>query len=310
MLREIGKRVLEKVDSKLGTAIGKAVGSAVAAVSVARGQEPHDLADFTIESFSHDGVTRPVYRRGSGPGVVLMHELPGITPQAAGLARTIARAGYTVLMPSLFGTPGKEFTAGYTMFEASRACVAGEFAVFATNQSSPIVDWLRALCRAAHAELGGPGVGVIGMCFTGNFAISLMAEPAVMAPIASQPSLPFGSVGERAGSLHVSDDDLVKIRKRARAGVPLLGLRFTGDVLCPAARFERLRAELGDRFEAVEVDSSPGNAHGIRRVAHSVLTLDFVDTNGHPTRAALDRVLGFLRDQLQKPAAVAQRGPL
>jgi dienelactone hydrolase len=132
------------------------------------------------------------------------------------------------------------------------------------------------------------------MCFTGNFALALMADPSVLAPVASQPSLPFG----RAGGLHVSDDHLVQLRARAQAGQPLLALRFTGDLICPRARFERLRAELGDRLEAIEIDSSSGNPHGIRRLAHSVLTLDFVDQAGHPTRAALDRVLGFLSERL------------
>ena len=288
------RRVLAKV-LEAGTTVGRRAFEG----------EPHDLADFAVEDFSHDGVSRPVYRLGTGPGVVLLHEAPGITPELARLARTIARAGYSVLMPSLFGTPGAELRPGNTAFHIAKACIAGEFAAFESHKSGPITDWLRALCRAAHAELGGPGVGVIGMCFTGNFAISLMADASVTAPITSQPSLPIPSVGERAGALHVSDDELVQIRKRARAGVPLLGLRFTGDPLCPAARFHRLRAELGDQFEAIEIDSSPGNAHGIKRIAHSVLTVDMIDEAGHPTRAALDRVLGFLAERLRSSSEAA-----
>jgi dienelactone hydrolase len=263
---------------------------------------PDNLADFTQETFSHDGVSRQVYRlraapsagRGAGRGVVLLHEVPGITPEAARLARLLAEAGFSVLMPHLFGTPGKPFSVAYVGQTMARLCVAGEFATLAARRSGPIVDWLRALCRAAHAELGGPGVGVIGMCFTGNFALALMADPSVLAPVASQPSLPLG----RPGELHLSDADLVQIRARARAGQPLLALRFTGDLICPRARFERLRAELGDRLEAIEIDSSASNRHGLRRFAHSVLTLDFVDQAGHPTRAALDRVLGFLSERL------------
>ncbi len=262
-------------------------------VSLPDGHDP--LADFTWETFSHDGVSRGVYRLGSGPGVVLLHEVPGITPEAARLARRLAEAGYSVLMPSLFGTPGKPFTVRYVAATVARVCIAGEFAALASARSGPIVDWLRALCRAAHAELGGPGVGVIGMCFTGNFAIALMADESVTAPVTSQPSLPFG----RPAELKVSDDELVQIRARARAGVPLLGLRFTGDPLCPAARFQRLRAELGERFEAIEIDSTSGRHRGVRRFAHSVLTLDFVDEAGHPTRAALDRVLTFFAERLR-----------
>jgi len=261
--------------------------------------EPDDLADFVVETFSHDGTSRPVYRRGIGPALVLMHEIPHITPEAARLARRLADAGFSVLMPALFGATGQPFSARHTLVQIARACVAGEFAALAEQRSGPVVDWLRALCRAAHAQLGGPGVGVIGMCFTGNFAISLMADASVIAPVTSQPSLPFGSVGRRAGALSISDAELVQLR--ARTDVSLLGLRFTGDVLCPAARFQRLRAELGDRFEAIEIDSSRGNRHGISPIAHSVLTLDLVDQEGHPTRAALDRVLTFLRERLHAP---------
>src|SRR6266508_3673478 len=171
-----------------------------------------ELADFTRETFSHDGVSRPVYRMGKGRGVVLLHEVPGITPEAARLARLLAEAGHSVLMPSLFGTPGKPFGATYVATALARVCIAGEFATLASARSGPIVDWLRALCRAAHAELGGPGVGVIGMCLTGNVALALMADPSVTAPIASQPSLPF----LRPSELHLAPAELVQIRDRSR----------------------------------------------------------------------------------------------
>ena len=133
------------------------------------------------------------------------------------------------------------------------------------------------------------------MCLTGNFALAMMVDEAVMAPVLSQPSLPFPVGAARRAGLHVSDEDLATIKRR---DVPVLGLRFTHDVVCPAERFARLRRELGDRFEAIEIDSSPGNAHGIGRTAHSVVTKDLVDEEGHPTRAALDRVLGFFHERL------------
>ena len=78
----------------------------------------------------------------------------------------------------------------------------------------------------------------------------------------------------------------------------MLGLRFTEDRAVPAARFATLKRELGDRFVAVEIDSSPGNPHGIPEDAHSVLTEHLVDEPGHPTRDALDRVLALFRDRL------------
>ena len=258
------------------------------------------LPGFTESSFSYDGVTRPVYRRGSGPGVIVIHEIPGITPAVARFAERVAEAGFTVLMPRLFGTPGRALSVPYVMGQAARICVSREFKVLASRQASPVTEWLRALCRSAHDELGGKGVGAIGMCLTGNFALALMVDEAVMAPVLSQPSLPFPIGRARKQGLHVSDEQLATIRRRASDdGVGVLALRFTGDPAVPKERFERLRRELGDRVECIEIDSSPGNPHGIPRSAHSVLTTHLVDEAGHPTRQALDRVLSFFAERLK-----------
>ena len=256
------------------------------------------LPGFTETTFTHDGVLRDVYRRGAGPGVVVMHEVPGITPQVAAFAERVAGAGFTVFVPHLFGTPGKAFSVPYVLQQAARACVSREFHVLAARGSSPITHWLRALCRRVHAELGGKGVGAIGMCLTGNFALALMVDPVVMAPVLSQPSLPLGIGRERRAGLHLSDEDLVRVKERVAGGCPVLGLRFTADPLVPTERFTRLREELGAGFEAVEIDSSWGNRRGISPFAHSVLTEDLVDEEGHPTRAALERVLGFFKERL------------
>ena len=258
------------------------------------------LSDFESFAFDHAGATRTVYRRGAGPGVVIMHEIPGITPNVAAFARRVADAGFTVFVPELFGTTGRPPGPGYITGQLARACVGREFKVLAANESSPIVDWLRALCRRVHAELGGRGVGALGMCITGNFGLALMVDPSVVAPVLSQPSLPLGLGEARRAGLHVGDDELVTIQRRAKEeGIGVLGLRFTHDPACPPERFARLRKELGAQFEGIELDSSPGNPHGHRRLAHSVLTEDLVDRDGHPTRAALDRVLSFFAERLR-----------
>lgn len=256
------------------------------------------LQGFEIAPFTHAGVTRPIYRRGSGPGVVVMHEIPGITPEVAGFAIRVAEEGFSVFLPHMFGTPGRAFSLPYVAGQMARACISREFAVLAKGESSPITDWLRALCRHAHAECGGPGVGAIGMCLTGNFALSLMVDDAVMAPVLSQPSLPFGVSKAHRAALHLSDADLETVKKRVRQGCGVLGLRFTADPMCPKERFDTLRRELGEGFEAIEIDSGPGNPNGIPRTAHSVVTNDLVDEAGHPTRVALDRVLSVFRERL------------
>lgn len=261
------------------------------------------LEGFDVYEFTHAGHTYPVFRRGSGPAVVVIHEIPGITPEVSGFARRVADAGFTVFMPSLFGTPGKHFSNAYAGGEILKACISREFAVLEANGTSPVVDFLKGLCRAAHDETGGP-VGAIGMCLTGNFALALAVDDYLQAPVLSQPSLPFGLRPKLRRALHLSPQDLERVRHRVtREGLKILGLRFTRDPACPGARFRRLREEFGDGFEAIEIDSSPGNAHGIPRSAHSVVTKDLVDEEGHPTRQALDRVLGFFRERLSEPAS-------
>lgn len=256
------------------------------------------LEGFTEKIFTNEGASYPVFRRGEGPGVVIIHEIPGITPQVADFGRRVADAGFTAVLPSLFGEPGQKFSIPYVAQQMVQACISREFRVLASYQSSPITNWLRALCRAVHAELGGPGVGALGMCLTGNFALSLMVDLVVMAPVLSQPSLPFPVSAAHKEGLHLSEEDLQTVKKRVADGVPVLGLRFSHDVMCPAQRFARLRQELGDGFESIEIDSGPNNPNHIPRTAHSVLTLDLVDEEGHPTRAALDRVLSFFREKL------------
>ena len=255
------------------------------------------LDGFERTTFSHDGLERDVYRAGAGPAVVVIHEVPGMHPGVLDFARRVVAAGFTAYLPSLFGTPDRPLSVGYMLGTIGRVCVAKEFTILATNRTSPIIDWLRALAAKAHAECGGPGVGAVGMCFTGGFALGMAVDDRMLAPVLSQPSLPFPLGSARAAAVGVSDVDLARFRARTD-GTCVLGLRFTEDRAVPAARFATLRRELGDRFIAVEIDSSPNNPHGIPKTAHSVLTRDFVDEPGHPTRDALDRVLTLFRDRL------------
>jgi dienelactone hydrolase len=239
-----------------------------------------------------------VFRGGKGPAVIVIHEIPGLHPGVVAFGKRVIAAGMTAYMPSLFGEPGREVTGGYVFGQIARACVSSEFATWATRKTSPIVSWLRALARDAHQACGGPGVGAIGMCLTGGFALAMMVDDTMVAPVLSQPSLPFPLSGGHGRDLGISDDDLVKVKARCAAGTPVMGMRFTGDRAVPSARFQRLRDELGDRFLGIEIDSSPGNPHGIPKDAHSVVTRHLVDEPGHPTRVALDRVIAFFRERL------------
>jgi len=261
--------------------------------------EDDPLDDFESFPFGFEEATRTVYARGSGPGVVVMHEVPGITPEVADFARSVAEAGFRVYLPHLFGRPGQRFSGSYVAGQLLRACISREFHVLASGRSSPITSWLRALCRRAHDECGGPGVGALGMCLTGNFALALMVDDAVMAPVLSQPSLPFPLTPARRAGLHCSPAELEIVRRRAREGCGVLGLRFTRDPMCPPERFQHLRDELAEGFESIEIPSGPASPHGIPRTAHSVLTVDLVDEAGHPTCEARDRVLAFFGERLR-----------
>ena len=256
------------------------------------------LQGFEHITFTAEGDTRAVYRTGSGPAVIVISEIPGITPNVARFARFVADAGFTAVMPHVFGDDGRDVSNGYAAGSLARACISREFTVLALGKTSPITTWLRALATHEHGRCGGPGVGAVGMCFTGGFALGMMVDDVVLAPVLSQPSLPFPVSKAHRRSIGVSEADTRRIQERALAGTCVLGLRFTGDKLSPPERFEHLRELLGDAFVAVELDSSPGNPHGHRKTAHSVLTEDLDDRPGTPTRAALDQVLEFFAKRL------------
>jgi hypothetical protein len=136
----------------------------------------------------------------------------------------------------------------------SAICIHREFNVWLTVRSSPIVEWLRALARKAHAECGGRGVGAIGMCFTGGFALAMMTESSVVAPVLSQPLLPAAAMSKRgAAGIDAAQEEVACARKRFEdENLSMIGLRFKSDRSVPDARFETLSPRIwrqvrGDR---------------------------------------------------------------
>jgi dienelactone hydrolase len=254
--------------------------------------EAYDRFDFTDPE---GRWTRPVWRRGSGPAVIVIHEMPGLHPLVIRFADRVAAAGMTVFCPSLFGEPGRPTSVPYMLGVLAKAiCVRREFAIWAKDRSSPIVDWLRALAAQAYAECGGKGVGAVGMCFTGNFALAMMTEPSVVAPVMSQPSLPLGRAG--AASIGLSPKEMTCAKRRlAEEDLTVIALRFHGDGAVPAERFDTLKAEFGDRLEAFELDPKDG-LQGTPLKPHSVLTIHLVDDDPEgPTKRAEQRVIAFFK---------------
>lgn len=244
---------------------------------------PVTLPGWDHSSFSAAGITRDTHRKGEGPAVIVVHEIPGITPKVLQFAEEVVARGFTVVMPDLVGTPGREPSGGYLASSFARVCIAREFTTLGTNRTSPVVSWLRALARQVHGEVGGRGVGAVGMCFSGGFALGMMVDDIMVAPVLSQPSLPLPLGRKRGSALGISDADAAVVAERAAAGCQVLGLRFDQD-RAVGDRFTSLRDLLGDAFVAVELPSS-------RRTDHSVLT-------EQRDEASVQRVLGFLAEKL------------
>ncbi|MDP8916327.1 MAG: dienelactone hydrolase family protein [Pseudomonadota bacterium] len=257
------------------------------------------LSDFETFGFAHADRERTVYRKGEGPAVLIMHEVPGISSEVARFARRVVDAGFTVFMPHLFGVLGAKTTPLNRFPELVRVCISREFHVLAENRSSPITDWLRALGRRAYEEIGGRGVGAVGMCVTGNFALTLTLDPWVVAPVMGHPSFPLPITPAKAAAVHATPETLANARRRiAEEDLKVLGLRFHGDVLfCRAARFETLRRELGQGFEGLELPAASAKPHP--EPPHSVLTIGLIDREGEPTHEAVERVLSFLEERLR-----------
>ena len=238
------------------------------------------LDSWTRGTHAAGGYTHDTYRKGSGPGVVVIHELPGLTPGVIAFAEEVVAAGFTVVLPHLFGTPEDPATPGVFARVFPKVCVNKEFTKLAVGETTPAAVWLRSLARELHEELGGPGVGALGMCFTGGYALAMMVDAPVEAPVLCQPSAPFPLGKRRAADLGLSPGDLDIVRRRAAAGCPVLGLRYRNDP-ATGTRFDTLRHEIGERFLAVEFEGK----------GHAVLT-------EHRQQEAVDRVLDFLRDRL------------
>lgn len=241
------------------------------------------LESWSLGGHTVDGVTHPTYRKGSGPGVIVIHEIPGITPAVLEFGEDLVARGFTVVMPSLFGRPGAEATVRETVRSIAFVCVSREFTMLALGRTTPVATWLRSLARELHRELGGPGVGAVGMCLTGGYALAMLADAPVAAPVVAQPASPAAVGKARRADLGLSPHDLESIKAKVKAGCQVLGLRYEED---PAVgtRFDTLRRELGDNFIAVEF---PGRKH-------STLT-------EHPQQVGVDRVLAFFDKNLRMP---------
>lgn len=236
--------------------------------------------EHTADDLDGRSLTFPTYRKGSGPGVIVIHEIPGMTPQFLAFAEEVVAAGFTVVLPHLFGTPGEPLGVVNSAERIAQVCVRREFVTLATRRTSPVAGWLRSLARELHAARGGPGVGAIGMCFTGGFALGMMVDDAIAAPVLCQPSVPYAVTPGRARDLSLSPADLDVVKRRTAGGCEVLGLQYAGDPMT-GRRFDTLERELGDAFIRVDF---PGRLHAT--------------VTRHRQQEGVDRVLAFLQEKL------------
>ncbi len=229
--------------------------------------------DFQGPLADGNSVSHPVYFIGQGPPIVIWQELPGIGPETIELAIKISDAGYKVYLPHLFGPLGRMSFVGNI---ARLFCMRREFHLFAANKASPIANWMAALCRDVRARNDGAQVGTLGMCLTGGFALTLMADDAVIGGVASQPSLPI----MKQTALHMSAREISDAKAGMQAKGPALAMRYSGDPLCKAAKLDTIKDTFGD---GVVTHTVPGKGH-------AMLTAHWSDE-------AFEKTIGYFNDR-------------
>jgi hypothetical protein len=232
---------------------------------------PVPLERYALERLTFGRFTHPVYSRGSGPPVIVMHELPGITQGAVTFAERLVERGFTVYLPSLVGSPRRRASGVVPMLRIAQICISGEFRKLAIGATSPVVEWLRGLARRLSGDAHAP-VGAVGLCLTGGFALAMAVDPWITASVVAEPALPVPWGEKRQADLGLSPEHRQAIL--ARQDLRVFGTRFSQDRISPCARFDRLGRELGPRFIRREIKSGTESTNGIGKNAHSVLTFD------------------------------------
>jgi dienelactone hydrolase len=247
---------------------------------------------YRATTFAHDGMRHDVYEGGTGPTVILIHEAGGLEHTTLDIADRLWAEGFRVLLPVLVGRPHADGSGSSVVANLLKLCVSREVFVFLTGRTSRIATWLRAL--AAREKGDHPGVGVIGMCFSGGFALAAAVDESVIAAIASEPALPWPLLPGSGADLGLSPDDLACVRERHRDGkFGFFATRYTLDRGSPAARIERIKTEFG-----TDVVIEPiGTAHSVLANAAHPETPDPVAV------PALEATIALLKARLRPAAA-------
>jgi len=238
---------------------------------------------------------RKVYHIGSGPPLLLMHELPGLSEDTFQLAKTYSKH-FTVYLPLLTGKVGDKKLGKLSLgLQSLRIlCLNREIHLLKAKSSSPITLWLRDLCNHIRSQSDYNGVGVLGMCLTGNFAMTLMADDAVLGAVSAQPSLP----ARPHSALHMSDSDIKNTSNRLDdLGHYMHAYRFKSDVICKAEKFSAIDKTFNTaerervRIKQLEVTAEDENLH-------SVLVYSF-GAGGDKTKQVYDETVEYFKKSFE-----------
>lgn len=260
-----------------------------------------DFRPWTGCTATFGGRVPPVFTAGGGPPVVILHEINGASPALFAFAHRIAISGFSAFVPVLFGTPNAHPSQLDKIVQTVRVCLGKEFSCLNAHRSSPIVDWVRQLgaCIYQEACAQNPnvcGIGVVGLCLTGNFALAMAADEHLLAPVVSEPALPFPVPWspENRSALGLCETEETALRGRLQRGMEIAAFRFEDDPIVPLQRMNRLQevaAECGSRVV--------GNANVPPTCpdAHSVFTSHF-NPKDQDSRDAFEALIDFLKSKL------------
>lgn len=260
---------------------------------------------YTSGSFEHGTSVGVIARRvlrhdASGPTVILIHEAPGLSRSTFGIADVLLAHDYRVVLPVLLDAAWTSKGIRHRTANMIRICVAREMAALSAGHTGAIVEWLRALADLEAGTTQGRPVGVIGMCFSGGFALGAITNPHVRAAVMSQPALPF-MFPFRGSDLGVGKQDLRDIHARIGSGGCIRAMQFSRDRISSRARLELIQREFRDA-ECREIETDD-------RSLHSVLALSLAATDRESQLGrALPDTIAFL-DRHLKPGAGPAPGP-
>jgi len=208
--------------------------------------------------------TYDLYAIGTGRPVILVHEMTGVTPETLRLARDLANEGFRVYLPVLFGDFPQPDGLAPKLRAIAHVCLSREFHLLSTGQTSPVTHWLKNVTQWVAAQHPERKVGLIGMCLTGGFVLVMMLALQAGAVVVCQPTIPLALTGRARRSYGLSVRDVAAAQAH-RPALPILGLRYARDIICPRERLEQVRTD----FPQAQVIYLPG---GSGPVSHATLT--------------------------------------